>query len=108
MNLDHLRRELDEITDHAIVYHGFTDYMRDYELVIYATADPRTGIPPVHLRYLFKYCVEAIVVTAVRSDVWRESLDDQLIDYDTGRDMDGYVWGVKWQCNYPGAAVITD
>lgn len=108
MNLDRLMNELDEVTDHAILYHGFTDYMRDYEVVICATSDPRTGIPPAYLRYLFKYCVEAIVVTAVRTDVWRESLDDRLISYDTGRTMNGYVWGVKWQDNYPGATVITD
>ena len=108
MNLDRLRKQLDEVTDHAILYHGFTDYMRDYEIVIYATADPRTGIPPVHLRYLFKYCVEAIVISAVSAESWRQSLDDRLINYDTGRDMNGYVWGVKWQDNYPGATIVMD
>ena len=30
--------------DQALVFHGVTDYMRDYEVFIYATADPRTGI----------------------------------------------------------------
>src|SRR5262245_29860597 len=105
MTLDRLRRDLDEVTDHAILYHGFTDYMRDYEVVIYATSDPRTEIPPVYLRYLFKYCVEAIVVSAVSEESWRQSLDDRLIDDDTGRDMNGYVWGVKWQDNYPGATI---
>jgi hypothetical protein len=72
------------------------------------TSDPRTGIPPVYLRYLFKYCVEAIVFSAVCAESWRQSLDDRLIDYDTGRDMNGYVWGVKWQDNYPGATIVTD
>jgi hypothetical protein len=33
-----LRRRMNEVFDHAIVYHGFTDYMRDYEVVLQATA----------------------------------------------------------------------
>ncbi|WP_456238052.1 YxiG-like protein [Micromonospora auratinigra] len=33
--------------------------MRDYEVIVHATADPCTGIAPVYLRYLFRYCVEA-------------------------------------------------
>jgi hypothetical protein len=54
-----LQQELDEVFDQALVYHAFTDYMRDYEVIIYARADPRAGVPPAHLRYLFRYCVEA-------------------------------------------------
>jgi hypothetical protein len=38
------------VLDQAIVFHGFADYMRDYEVFIYATSDPRTGIRPEHLR----------------------------------------------------------
>jgi hypothetical protein len=103
-----LQQVLDEVFDQALVYHAFTDYMRDYEVIIYATSDPRTDIPPAHLRYLFRFCVEAESQTAVPSDVWRESLDDRLIDHSTGVDRDGYVWGVKWQCLYPGATVVAD
>ena len=58
-----LLRVLDDTFDEAIVYHGFTAYMRDYEVVIYRTADPATGISPSHLRYLFRYCVSAEVET---------------------------------------------
>jgi hypothetical protein len=103
-----LRGLLDDVFDQAIVYHGFTDYMRDYEVVFYCTADPRTGIPPAHLGYLFRYCVTAEIETAVASSVWAESLDDRLIEYDTGVDLPGYVWGVKWQVDYPGPSVVSD
>ncbi len=103
-----LRGLLDDVFDQAIVYHGFTDYMRDYEVVFYCTADPRTGIPPAYLGYLFRYCVTAEIETAVASSVWAESLDDRLIEYDTGVDLPGYVWGVKWQVDYPGPSVVSD
>ena len=103
-----LQAKLDDIFDQALVYHGFTDYIRDYELFAYCTADPRTGIQPEHLRYLFKLCVQADVTTAVRPDVWAVSLDDRLIDYESGKDLPGYVWGVNWQVLYPGAQVVPD
>lgn len=103
-----LQQFLDDVFDQALVYHGFTDYMRDYELIAYCTADPRTGIAPSHERYLFKLCVHATVETAVPEGIWARSLDERLIDYDTGVDLDGYVWGVKWQVLYPGARVVPD
>ncbi|MEU6075990.1 hypothetical protein [Micromonospora sp. NPDC047074] len=103
-----LRQALDDVFDQALVYHGFTDYMRDYEVIVYATADPRTGITPAYLRYLFRYCVEASCKTTVAPPTWRESLDDRLIDHETGVDLDGYVWGVKWHSLYPGAQVVDE
>ncbi|MFE0648748.1 hypothetical protein ACFVZH_09205 [Streptomyces sp. NPDC059534] len=42
--------------------------MRDYEVIVYATADPRTGIKPSHVRYLFRYCVEARCETSVPAE----------------------------------------
>lgn len=103
-----IQTAFDDVLDQAIVFHGFADYMRDYDVFIYATADPRTGIAPQHLRYRFKYCVRATAVSAVAPQVWRESLDDRLLDDDQGRDLDGYVWGVKWQNLYPGMRLVTD
>lgn len=108
MNVKELREALDEVFDQALVYHAYADYMRDYEVIIHAAADPRTGISPEYLRYLFRYCVEAEVRTAVPPDVWRRSLDDRLIDYAAGVDLEGYVWGVKWQSLYPGAGLVPD
>lgn len=103
-----LEQMLDETFDHAVVHHGYTNYMRDYEVVIHATADPRTGITPSYLRCLFKYCVEARCETSVPAETWQVSLDDRLIDHETGVDLDGYVWGVKWHCLYPGAKVLPE
>jgi hypothetical protein len=88
--------------------HGFVDYSRDYELIIHATADPATGIEPAELRYLFRHCVQANCTTTVPASTWKDSLDDRLINYDTGADLDGYVWGVNWQLLYPGATLIAD
>ncbi|MFI1091877.1 hypothetical protein [Streptomyces sp. NPDC020917] len=103
-----LREKLDEVFDQSIVHHGFTPYMRDYEIVIHAMADPRTGIQPAYLRYLFRYCVQAHCESTVHPATWRASLDDRLTDYETGADLDGFVWGVAWQPMYPGASVVTD
>ena len=36
------------------------------------------------------------------------TLDERLIDYDQGRDLNGYVWGVKWQVLYPGMKLVPD
>ncbi|MET8338027.1 hypothetical protein ABZV14_39990 [Streptosporangium canum] len=103
-----LQQALDDVFDQALLRHGFTEYMRDYQLVIHATADPRSGIAPATLRYLFRHCVQATCTTTVSADTWRGSLDDRLISYETGVDLDGYVWGVDWQLLYPGATLITD
>ncbi|MET7866536.1 YxiG-like protein [Micromonospora taraxaci] len=108
MEVAQLRQALDEIFDSGIVHHGYTDYMRDYEVITYVTADPRTGIPPVYLRYLFTYCVVAEVQTAVSPDTWRCSLDERLTDRKVGPDLDGFVWAVRWQPLYPGAEVVAD
>jgi hypothetical protein len=108
VNVSEIRAAFDEVFDQAIVFHGFADYMRDYDIFIYATADPRTGIPPEHLRYRFKYCVRATATSALAPQVWRQSLDERLVDYEQGSDLDGYVWGVKWQMLYPGMKLVTD
>lgn len=107
VNRDEIKQALDDVFDQAIVFHGFTDYMRDYEVVVWATADPRTGTAPEYLLYTFKHCVRANVTSAVRTEVWAKSLDDRLLDYDTGVDLDGYVWGVKWQALYPGMTLVS-
>ncbi|MEU7748752.1 hypothetical protein [Nonomuraea sp. NPDC049158] len=103
-----LAQMLDETFDHAVVHHGYTDYMRDYEVIVYVTADPRTGVEPAYLRYLFRYCVEARCESSLAPEIWRRSLDDRLIDFETGVDLDGYVWGVKSHDLYPGATVLPE
>ncbi|MEV6838537.1 hypothetical protein AB0N17_29180 [Streptomyces sp. NPDC051133] len=93
-----LQRLLDDLAaDRAVVHHGYTTYMRDYEMFVYMTADPRTGVPPAYVRYLFRHCVRAHCETTVAPDTWRVSLDDRLLDHETANDLDldGYVWGVN-------------
>ena len=93
----------DRVFDAALVFHAFTDYMRDYEMLFAVSAAPSTGIPTEHLRYVFRHCVQADIESTVERKVWRVSLDDSLIDYESGVGRDGFVWGVKWQAMYPGA-----
>jgi hypothetical protein len=94
--------------DQALIFHGFTEYMRDYEMVLQLSADPSTGIVTEFYRYIFVNCVLANASTALAPQMWLRSLDDRLIDYETGVDLDGYVWGVKWQILYPGFELVTD
>lgn len=60
-----MQHALDDVFDQGVVYHAFTDYMRDYEVIVYSTADPITGVRPAYLRYLFKFCVLAEVQSTV-------------------------------------------
>jgi hypothetical protein len=102
-----IQQNFDAIFDQAIVFHGFADHMRDYDMFVYCTADVRTGIKPETLRYRFMHCVYAAIESSIPANVWEASLDDRLIDYETGADLDGYVWGVKWHVLYPGAKLVS-
>jgi hypothetical protein len=107
MDRNAIQAALDDVFDQALVFHGFTDYMRDYELITYSVADPKTGIAPSFDRYLFKHCVEATITSTLTPQTWAVSLDERLVDRETG-DLDGYVWGVKWQALYPGGSVLAE
>ncbi len=37
-----IQRTLDSVFDQALVFHGFADHMRDYDVFVHCTADPRT------------------------------------------------------------------
>lgn len=104
-----IQAALDEVFDQAIVFHSFTDYMRDYEVITYSVADPTTGIKPAFDRYLFTNCVSATTTTTLDAEGWSRSLDDHLTTREAMNDaQDGYVWGVRWQCNYPGAEAVEE
>lgn len=85
MEITELRRALDDVFDQAVVYHAHTNYMRDYEVIVYVTVDPSTGIQPTHLRYVFTHCVQAEARTALSPPTWRDSLDERLTDPEIGR-----------------------
>lgn len=73
MNAVAIQTALNDVFDQAIVYHAFTDYLRDYEVITHSVADPSTGIPPTYDRYLFKCCVRAHATSAVTAESWRKS-----------------------------------
>lgn len=103
-----MQTAFDDAFDQALVFHGFTDYMRDYEMVFQLSADPRTGIPTEFFRYVFVNCVRADISTALTPEIWEHSLDERLMDEGAGADLDGYVWTVRWQRMYPGFAFVSE
>jgi hypothetical protein len=88
-----------DVFDNALIFHSYKNYMRDYELIVEVHIGP--ALQGTY-SYLFRYCVETDIRTSLNPNTYRESLDDRLIDYETGKDLDGYVWGVKWSQMYPG------
>jgi hypothetical protein len=106
-----IEKQLEEMFDCALTYHGYTKYLRDYEMVVYQSVDPnpKYGLVPRHLRFVFRICPEAFVTSRVRPDVWSRSLDDALIDeHVVTMESKGFVWGVNCQVLYPGAKVVPD
>ncbi|MFE0771615.1 hypothetical protein [Streptomyces sp. NPDC058861] len=106
MDTVELQQTLNETIQHLVVHHGYTSYMRDYEVVINLWNGPES--PQTYLRYLFRHCVEARCETFQSADVWRASLDDRLLDRETADpDLGGYVWGAKYHEMY-GAELRPD
>jgi hypothetical protein len=96
--------------DGAILSHGFTSYMRDYEILAEVSAGYNkdgTG----RYRYRFTHCVHASYNTSMRDDTWRISWSDILTDYERWKEADapeGFVWGVCWAETYPGLTYVED
>lgn len=93
--------------DAAILRHGFTDYMRDYEIII----GGRDGPPNDDLhRYQFIGCVEANYITAVSPETFTRSLPDTFVfsgpDYLDQDEPKGFIWGVRYSNAYPGLTYI--
>ena len=104
VDTEDIKRALDEVFDQAVVFDGFVDYMRDYDVYIHATANPRTGIAPERFLYRFTHCVHSTVTAAVRRDVWPRSLGDQFTDHKewlrSGAPQ-GFVLGVSGRATTP-------
>ncbi len=93
--------------DAAIIRHGFTDYMRDYEIIVGA----RDGPPNTDLHaYQFIGCVEAQYQTRVAPLVFVQSLPDEYVysgpDYPSKEGPDGFIWGVRYSNAYPGLIYV--
>jgi hypothetical protein len=104
-----LQAALDELFDRQLLFHGFTPFMRDYELVIYESVDPRSGLSPRHRRFRFQFCTEATVRSRIHPGVWSDSLSNDLVQQEhVTRDLAGYAWGVRGQELYPGATIVAE
>jgi hypothetical protein len=109
MDVTQLQSLLDELFDRQLMFHGFTNHMRDYELVIFESVDPRSGFLPRHRRFLFRFCTEASVRSNVSAATWGSSTSDELLaNSHVTMEETGYVWGVRGQEIYPGASIIPD
>jgi hypothetical protein len=123
--------EKDELfLDSAIVFHGYAQYLRDYDIVIDVPAALPPGVPLVRqttastviplgdsagsyimgrYRYRFTHCPEVRVTSRVGDETWRRSWDDLFIDYETWEragNPEGFVWGVNWADAYPGLEYV--
>ncbi len=96
-----------EMFDVAIMAHGFTPYMRDYDVLVEAGWQDAQGV----YLYRFTHCPEASVRTRVRDESWHQAWADLFIDYKdflAAGEPDGFVWGVCWSMAYPGLTYIDD
>jgi len=98
--------ERENFFDAAIVRHGFTDYIRDYEIIVAARSGPPNT--DVH-KYQFVGCVEARYKTLLGPD-FTKSLSDEFVysgpDYPEKPDPDGFIWGVRFAEAYPGLTYL--
>ncbi|HEX8002362.1 MAG TPA: hypothetical protein VF519_06670 [Mycobacteriales bacterium] len=92
MSRAEVERLLDDVFDGALLTHGFDDHARDYVMEFERMDGQR-------VRYAFRHCVSARVTTALSPAIWARSLDPAAEPGD-------YVWGVRWQCVYPGGSVV--
>jgi hypothetical protein len=109
VNKQELSAAFEEVFDNAIVFHGFAQHLRDYDVFVEVTSDPSTGIDAEYLRYRFTNCVRATVTSALEPHIWKRSLDERLTDYQAyiaADDLDGYVWGVDFQVLDPGMTLV--
>lgn len=92
--------------DSAIIRHGFTDYMRDYEVVIYFPPDLGDAVR----KFQFVGCAEAQYMTALRH--FAVSLPDENVTVnlsDPPEDFPtGFIWAVRDATLVPGFSYIED
>lgn len=94
--------KLEDIYDVAILRHGFTDYVRDYQFEIESNL-----IKDLKGRFIltFKHCYDLTYKTLVKDDVIRKSWDDTFINFEVWKKNnkpDGFLWGTNWSLAYPG------
>lgn len=79
-----------DLYDNEIQNHGFTPYMRDYEIttVVYGSSCSSATI-----RLLFKGCVEVNYTSTIPPMAF--SMDERLLSLSNNVEADGFAWGVN-------------
>jgi len=102
----------DRFFDSAIVHHGFSSYLRDYDFIVEVPAlrpDGAGSWIEGRYRYRFTHCVEASSHTALSAETWKASWTDEFTDYNEWERVgnpEGFVWGTEWANAYPGVKRI--
>jgi hypothetical protein len=97
----------ESMNNHWIVGHYFTNYMRDYEIIVdmLATLPDDTTFILGRYRYLFTHCVLAEISTALNDATWQVSWDDTFLYYDAWEKAgkpEGCFWGACVTLVRPG------
>jgi hypothetical protein len=92
VNIDELQAAWNAMYDGEILRHGYTDYQRDYDFIMWS---PYETAPFVWSRYRLTHCVEVDVRPALSDETWRLSVDDLNLDlqrWSTDDRARGHVW----------------
>jgi hypothetical protein len=91
--------------DFSVLGHGFAPHGRDYVLTIHVLGRGTYELTLTHV-------VELHYHSSVAPDIWSQSWDDALTDYERweaqGHQPEGYVWGTNWSLAYPGLLAPDD
>ena len=107
--------------DQAVVEHGFTRHLRDYDVIIDRVAplpkvavhagSDRDSYVEARYRYRFTHCVAATVETKLTDESWHNSWDDHFTDLGAWKragEPEGFIFGVCWAAAYPGGQLVED
>lgn len=75
-----IQENIDALIDVGILMHGFTSYMRDYDVILEWASFSNT---PGTFRYRFTHCVKAVVDTTVKDEFWQAAWSKVFTDYKT-------------------------
>jgi hypothetical protein len=105
--------------DQAVVQHGFTRHLRDYDVIVdrvaslpksaFDAASDRHSYVEARCRYRFTHCVGATVETKLTDETWRVSWDDHFIDLGAWKragEPEGFIFGVQCADAYPGGRLV--
>jgi hypothetical protein len=90
--------------DIGIMSHGFTPYMRDYDVVFEALwGKTKWADAKGTYRLRFTHCPEVSTLTALSDAAYKQAWSDDHINFEqwiAAGKPDGYVWGASWSMAY--------